>query len=255
MKALGGLIAAALAALLALAPIAHAETTYTRSYGEYQPLSSLGAELPAFKAGGWTGCYVGGTVGWSRSGTRGSIDTPAGPIPGVTIASDRDDALIGGVMAGCDLQMSRLVFGIMGDWTFGTSTAGVDLLVGGVPAADAEFKVRDSYAALARAGFLAHDAVLVYVLGGHTWAHTGGLSISAPGGSVAFAMPDMAGWTVGGGVEWQPAVMKGFALRVEYRFTDFARERVDLMPAVSLGNEHVDHSVRLGLAYRFGQGQ
>jgi opacity protein-like surface antigen len=253
MKTLGGLITAALAVLcLALALPAEAETTYTRSAGEYVPTSTIGKDLPLLAASRWSGFHLGGHVGWSRSGTRGSLVTPAGPIPGVVIDGDHDDALIGGVSAGGDVQIGRMVLGIAGDWTVGTSAAGGRLLVGGAPLATADFKVRDSYAIVARAGFLVHDAVLVYALAGHTWANTSGLSIAAPGGAVSFAMPDMAGWTFGGGVEWQPPVMTGFAVKIEYRFTDFARERVDLMPALTLGNAHVDHSVRFGLAYRFG---
>lgn len=258
MKILGGVIVAVLAAaFLLLAMPANAGTTYVpTASSEYQRLDARDLPaLPGVKLGRWTGCHVGVHAGWSLSGTRGKIETAAGPVPGLDIEKDREDAAIGGVNAGCDMQMSRVVFGFAGDWTAGSAGIAHAISAGGVPMAVADFDVRDSYAFIGRVGFLVHDSLLVYALGGHTWANTGGLSIETAGGSAKFAMPDMAGWTVGAGAEFQPAALKGFSLKIEYRFTDFERERVDLMPAVSFGNDHVDHAVRVGLSYRFGAGE
>lgn len=171
----------------------------------------------------WTGCYVGVHVGHQWHDT--SIT-----IPGMGSASLGDSSdWTGGGHVGCDMQLGKVVAGIMGDATFGSAA-----MAGGA------YKVSTSYGLMGRAGYLMSPELLPYVLAGYTWANTSS--------NVITALPDIGGWTLGGGVEWMPAAMRGFSVRVEYRYTDYG---LDPLLAGLAFTDNYSHDIRAGVSYRF----
>lgn len=61
------------------------------------------------------------------------------------------------------------------------------------------------------------------------------------------------GWTVGAGVEH--AFTNNWTARIEYRYSDFGKSSGSALPLVGPPSEQqaeaVDHSVRLGISYKF----
>ena len=155
------------------------------------------------KAGGWAGCY-GGVGGNYAADVAGGVLGADGP--GVSI------------LAGCDMQAQKLVFGGWAEYGWDwRQFAGVDLDVKG-------------WAAGARAGYIVVPGALAYGLVGWTQQD---LSLSGVGSM------DADGWLVGGGAEFD--LGSGFFGRAEYRYT-----RLDL----DIADDNVQ-SGRLALIYKF----
>lgn len=172
---------------------------------------------PTNRAHMWTGFNAGLHAGYSWKHS----DIGVG---GINILGAQSSDFVGGGHIGYDVRLGNTVIGIMGDYTAGSAG-----MFGGA------YKVKDSWTLAARGGFLLNDRLLAYALAGHTWSNT-----SSAFGSV----PDLSGWTVGGGVEW--AMFDRASLRLEYRMTDYGRETV----AAPITVENVDHSVRLGVTWK-----
>lgn len=193
----------------------------------------------------WTGCYIGGQVGWAG----GNTDAQSGPFPGVynqTYSYDWD-GFVGGGHVGCDLQTGQFVFGIVGDYewaNFGGNGIGSlgythDLSI-------------DWTASLrGRVGY-AMGQNLFYVTGGAAWAGVDITKAGAVGAAPFVTFSDTAsGWTVGAG--WEYAFARNFSTRIEYRYTDlgnlsFSNAAVNSQDT----SDHTFHAVRIGLSYRFG---
>ena len=180
------------------------------------------------KAGSWTGCYVGASVGYGW--TRSEFTTYKNEGANLNL----DEVLISPAV-GCDIQASNLVFGILADvsWSNMSSTA-----------LDADWQ----WFAGGRAGFLASPKTLVYGLIGYT-ALDGGLSFNktSPG--------DLKGLTYGGGIE--QLISGGWSLKLEYRYVQFGDDTAQngVNDGLKDGTD-IDtgtHQARFGVVYRFGQ--
>jgi outer membrane immunogenic protein len=202
------------------------------------------ATAPAYVAYSWSGCYVGGNVGYGSSPQDWSFT-------GSNIAIGSHDAtgVVGGGQVGCNLQTSNIVIGIEGmfDWSgmsgshqspfpLGTGTLRTDVNWLGT--------------VTGRIG-LAADRALFYVKGGAAWVHddyaTTILSTTASANDVT-----RSGWTVGAGAEWSFA--PAWSAKLEYNFMDFGSVRPRFC-VVACGafidvKQNV-HLVTVGLNYRF----
>jgi outer membrane immunogenic protein len=186
----------------------------------------------------WTGVY-GGVAGGAGIMTN-RLNATAG---GASASLDNDgQGLLGSVFVGGDYQFNdQFVAGLMGDLTWpGMQSA----LTAGGPGGSASVTSRTNmgWNLLARVGWLATP----YALGGYanqSFTTTG----FAGSGAVLFSSEDrLSGFVVGPGLEF--TIAPGWSTRFEYRYSQF--ESRTTAPGVSI--QPSSHTVRAGLAYKFG---
>jgi outer membrane immunogenic protein len=188
----------------------------------------------------WTGFYIFGGAGgglWNAdsnvqsTGVAGAFGAfgPAGT------ALTRDQRLggsgwFGTVGIGYDWQFGgRWVAGVFADGQFGDIRGSLSDPFFGIEGRE---KLRTSYAAGVRVGYLVAPNVLSYVNGGYSgseWS-TSSLSTLAPGGGAAFATTgsfQRNGWFIGGGVENNLDIFgitaPGWFMKTEYRSAFYDR--------------------------------
>jgi len=200
----------------------------------------------------WTGCYLGAAGGWawgrSRHETALGIATEYYPLSG---------GLIGGTL-GCNYQVSQVLFGVEGDysWVFKKGNG-----PGIIPALDAatvsETKENWLTTARVRLGIVPMQQWLFYVTGGYAAASVTArvLSPNAP----AFDQSESKfrhGWTLGVGMEW--AIAGTWTWKFEYLYVSlqdagyFALPPAGVLPRTAVPAN--DHIARVGINYRFGGG-
>jgi outer membrane immunogenic protein len=219
----------------------------------------------------WTGFYLGGQIGWARSNdaANAELSLPLWPrffAKGYSIVAQ---GVIGGAHIGYNLQINQWIIGLEGT-VDGTSLSGSVSTSASTPnrgpfgtlAASTREDVQGSIRA--RAG-IAWDRVLVYATGGAAFTgisnnYSAILPAAVPAsffGSSGFSKT-LAGWTVGGGLEY--AVTNNWSLRAEYRYSDFGHytdfpfSNVAIAPAVfnaTTGHRLTEHQVQGGFSYKF----
>jgi outer membrane immunogenic protein len=208
---------------------------------------------PAPVAYNWSGCYLGGQVGWARQRDR-LTETFEGVVTDETpLTAAKPDGFKGGGHVGCNWQWGGpWVFGLEGDAEYADLKARLNY-----------FEEIDYYETRTRfqASFrgrlgVAFDRSLLYVTGGVAWANVKHTYV----GFDAFLVPTseshsktLTGWTVGAG--WEYAFGNNWSGRVEYRYADFGDVTHITVAAFAGGNERhsiTEHAVRVGLSYKFG---
>jgi outer membrane immunogenic protein len=242
------------------------------------------AAAPAFS---WTGCHLGGLVGYEWSGSSNGYTTTGasralfpGNVPvfaGQPVYNSFSlSGFNGGGYAGCDYQFGAWVVGVEGDWsnvnkegqgatTANTLSPGILSPTGittvfGNRTWTAEAQERWYATARGRLGY-AVDRWLFFVSGGGAWTKVD-QSQFIPGNPGAFALDSnrLTGWTVGAGIDYAPAVLKGnWTVRAEYLYVHFRDYTAFTAPLVgpvggfsNLSTSLDNHIVRFGLAYKFG---
>ena len=150
----------------------------------------------------WTGCYVGGNVGggWSKMDTtRVQIDNPLTTVQDNFGSENNDSGFIGGGQVGCDFQTNNLVFGIEGQFDFGSvkGTHNVPALAGFTESNN----MKELYLATGRIGYLWTPQLLGYVKVGAAYMVNKN-SIFAAGGLNSSAQFRDPGITAGIGFEY-----------------------------------------------------
>jgi outer membrane immunogenic protein len=193
----------------------------------------------------WTGLYFGGHVGGARD--TQTFDDPAGFVAinalvftppftsGAAGSKVSSSSFLGGIQAGANYQIGRLVVGTELDvsWTkLNKSINGVWVagpLAAGIAGAET-FSSSDNLIATAttRLG-VARDTWLFYGKAGAAWTRTStnvlavatapGIANAAMAGSVS---DTRVGWTVGTGVEW--AFAKNWTTKLEYDYLNFGTQ-------------------------------
>ncbi|MFD1701695.1 outer membrane protein [Methylopila henanensis] len=183
----------------------------------YEPAPAIAAPVPSFT---WSGPYIGVQAGYAFGDTN--------------ISGIKPEGFIVGGYAGYNVQLdnSPVVFGIETDFNY----SDVDDKRGGVRA-----QGDWTGATRARVGY-AFDRFLAYAAGGVAYADRE-VRVRGIGSDSKTAV----GWTVGGGVEY--AATDNVAVRAEYRYTDFGKDR--LLGRSVDGDEH---RVMGGVAYKFDLG-
>jgi outer membrane immunogenic protein len=202
----------------------------------------------------WTGCYIGGQVGykwansdptWANSGNPAVI-----PFGTPLTANQHLDGVVGGVTAGCNYQWTpNWVVGIEGDYNWADLDSESPLL----PPANTQhvFGIKEhSFATLrARAGY-AVDRWLLFVSGGAAWARVETFDTNVGINFTISNTNTRTGWTVGGGVEY--ALTNNWLVKAEYLYTDLGTKRTFNN---ELGGEAdvplTQHLVRAGVNYKF----
>lgn len=201
------------------------------------------AEQPAAAgARDWTGVYGGVAGGAGLLVNR--LNASAG---GASASIDNGgQGLLGSVFAGGDYQFNdQFLVGLMGDLTWPGMQSVLTAGAGGA-SATVTSHTNMSWTLAARLGWLATPSTLLYALGGYTnqgFTTTG----YAGNGATIFSSEDrLSGFTVGPGFEMM--IAKNWSTRLEYRYSQF--ETRTLSSGVTM--QPSSHTVRAGLAYRFG---
>ena len=192
----------------------------------------------------WTGFYVfgGGGYGlWNADSNEIStgVTPPAGFGPGfpagTLIVRDQrfgGSGWFGTVGAGYDWQSSRWVAGIFADGQFGDISGSV---ADGNWGTEGREKLRASYAAGARLGYLVAPNVLSYVNAGYSGSEWSGTTQTAvfvpPGAPAGFVTTTPSfhrnGWFIGGGFENSLDIFgisaRGWFMKTEYRSAFYDR--------------------------------
>jgi outer membrane immunogenic protein len=238
--------------------------------------SAAAADLPAppvYKAPPppasylWTGCYVGGGVGYGWWNQPSYVQGPGGPI--TASITTGGNGWFGQGQVGCDYQLNPvflnipLVIGAFGDYE-GGSIQGTSSFPG-VVGNETE---NAAWAAGARIGALVTPRVLTYFDGGWTQAKFGavGYNLAIAGGGptgLNLAAQTYNGWFIGGGFEyaldWLP--IPGLFLKTEYRYSQYNTANVPItgtpgggivVPAgITLNSQKATEMVSTELVWRF----
>ncbi|HZO47730.1 MAG TPA: outer membrane beta-barrel protein [Xanthobacteraceae bacterium] len=243
-KILGGLVISALLAAPAMAADMR------------MPVKA--APAPIVTVFSWTGCYIGGHVGYAW-GKKNVDPTDFVLFPGFSPDHDIDGFIAGG-QVGCNLwQSDRWVLGIEGQ----ASWADLDGSVGphtpvtaGYNGFRTDADVIGSIAARLGYAFGATGQTLIFVKGGAAFIHeqffTTGLG---PATFNTQSDKDLRwGWMVGAGIE--QALSSNWSLKAEYNYSNFGTHTLSLCNAAGACDDwsikqHV-HLVKFGINYRFG---
>jgi outer membrane immunogenic protein len=253
---------------LVLALTAVAAFTGSAMAADMAPRPYAKAPAPVAAVYNWTGFYIFGGAGgglWAADSNVVSTGVLAGPGPAGT-PQTRDQRLggsgwFGTVGAGYDWQFNgRWVAGIFGDGQFGDIRGS---LSDPIFQTEGREKLRTSYAAGVRLGYLVAPNVLSYVNAGYsgsewsgtsqTFLPTGFLAV-APGTQTTTPSFHRNGWFIGGGVENNLDIFgitaPGWFMKTEYRSAYY--DRVTLPTTFAPGNAFNGGAVALtGLAVTF----
>jgi len=218
----------------------------------------------------WTGCYIGGNVGYARANFRSSdafVNFPAGPGPRFADFKSDDDGFIGGGQVGCNWQSGQWVWGIEGDIQWADIKGRrffQDTFFGIVGAGAFSTEVRSQLDYLgtlrARAGFVVAPTTMLYLTGGLAYGRVKnelnfpppGAATGGPGGTDS---QTHVGWAIGVGGETR--LTGNLTGKLEYLYADLGREQYSFLNVAApnfnyFWKQRVDiHIVRVGLNYQF----
>jgi outer membrane immunogenic protein len=209
----------------------------------------------------WTGCYVGAGGGYGMFDQRQRYLAPA-PQPESWDNGGR--GWFGTAQVGCDYQFgSNIVIGAFGDYDWSGIRGDItNPFFGAVVARE---KLKSSWAAGGRVGWLPFQQLLVFVSGGYTQARFSQIDyqFTGGGGPVGLSLPKhtYSGWFIGTGYEYGLGFLPGLFWKTEYRFADYSS---DILPVVFTANgaprgDSVEsrkyvHTVRSEIVWRFNFG-
>jgi outer membrane immunogenic protein len=236
---------------------------------------------PVVAAYNWTGCYVGGNVGYSWGRVRGDVSTPdlVPLLPGSFPISQNLNGVIGGGQLGCNRQFdNQWVLGLETDFQ-GSAEKHTNnfsdpfaIVIGeggsGVVSQSIEAKIEWFGTVRARAGYLISPTVMLYGTGGLAYGRvkatdnfssvvtidfgSGPVTASASG-SIGDSKTRV-GWTVGAGVEGALFDIKNWTWKAEYLYVDLGSTSgsgvVPILGSYSWNARFTDNILRVGLNYR-----
>ena len=234
--------------------------------------SALAADLPArtyspappvVQTPSWTGFYIfGGAGGGVWDANTGVSSTATGACILCINNKQGGDGWFGTAGAGYDWQLSqRWVFGILADGQFGSLKGSVSGL--GIVGNE---KLKDTWAAGARVGYLVAPNVLSYVNAGYTGSDWDGTTLVTQFSGTPVGLHtggfSSQGWFVGGGVENNLDIFgisaPGWFMKTEYRAAYYDNKNVNILvdgtnaPTGLDGNfKPLVETVSTSLVYRF----
>jgi len=222
------------AAIFALAAPAFAADLPARTY----------TKAPAYTAPqvvyNWTGFYVGGHVG--------------GAFAGDNSLQGSDGRFLGGVQGGYDYQFAtNWVVGAEAQYSWLTSNNNNGVLF---PAGTLLTGTNNQLGSVTGRFGYTWGPALLYAKGGYAWRDNNNIAVSNAGVPQGFATTgnQTSGYTVGAGLEYMFA--PNWSAKVEYQYYNFGNTTFTAGPAEIVGARFRDdeHTVKLGVNYRFGWG-
>jgi len=187
----------------------------------------------------WTGFYIGGHVGGAFAGGNG--------------LEGSDPRFMGGVQGGFDYQFApNWVMGVEAQYSWLNSNNTSILL----PAGTAITSKNDQLgSATGRIGYTWGPG-LIYAKGGYGWRDNPNLGVNVAGAPAAFTTngTHRDGWTLGAGLEYMFA--PNWSAKAEYQYYNFGTTTFTSGPPAIVGSRFRDddHTVKVGVNYRFGWG-
>jgi outer membrane immunogenic protein len=188
----------------------------------------------------WTGFYIGGHVG--------------GAFTDGTNLMGSDARFLGGVQGGFDYQFApNWVAGVEAQysWLAGGSGPGTVFPAGSLVTGNTD----QLGSVTGRFGYTWGPALL-YAKGGYAWRDINNLGVVSGGAPAAFTTSGnrQDGYTVGAGLEYMFA--PNWSAKAEYQYYNFGKTTFTSGPADVVGASfrNDEHTVKLGINYRFGWG-
>jgi outer membrane immunogenic protein len=247
----------ALTAVAAISGSAQAADLAARPYTKAPPM---------VMAPSWTGFYIFGGGGGGIWDANDNIKATASGLPLSINQKQGGDGYFGTVGAGYDWQFNHSwVAGIFADGQFGSLRGTVNdsfnFLTGNI-------KLKDTWAAGVRLGYLVAPNVYSYVNAGYTQSYWSGAQLGAPTGTaptVSTSSFNKGGWFVGGGVENNLNIFgisaPGWFMKTEYRAAYFDKATLAesfINTSTLTGNSTTFHpfvqTLSTSLVYRFNWG-
>jgi len=223
------------AALVAFAAPAAAADIAARPYTKAPPMPAVPAAIY-----NWTGFYIGGHIG--------------GAFEGNNSLAGNDGRFLGGVQGGFDYQFApNWVTGIEAEYSWmNRNNTGV-AFPGGVVVTDRQDQLGS---VTGRIGYTWGPGLL-YAKGGYAFRGGGnnvGVTVGGMPATFATTGNHNDGWTVGGGLEYMFA--PSWSAKAEYQYYNFGSTTFNAGPAPIVGQRFRDddHTVKVGVNYRFGWG-
>jgi outer membrane immunogenic protein len=187
----------------------------------------------------WTGFYVGGHIGGAWAGDNGLLGN--------------DGRFLGGVQGGFDYQFAtNWVVGAEAQYSWLTNSNGSVTF----PGSGLITSKNDQIGSVTGRFGYTWGPALLYAKGGYAWRDTQDIGVSVGGTPAAFTTDGnhKDGWTVGGGLEYMFA--PNWSAKAEYQYYNFGSTTFTSGPAPIVGTRFRDddHTVKVGVNYRFGWG-
>ena len=187
----------------------------------------MSAPAPIAYAPSWTGFYIFGGAGGGLWAADSNVVTVPGGIPRTRDQRLGGSGWFGTVGAGYDWQFGSWVLGVLADGQFGEIRGSLSDPFNFVEGRE---KLRDTWAAGVRLGYLVAPNVNSYVNAGYTGSEWSGTSLSSLAGGPTVATTasfHRDGWFIGGGVENSLNIFgisaPGWFMKTEYRSAFFDR--------------------------------
>jgi outer membrane immunogenic protein len=248
----------ALTALAAISGSAQAADLAARPYTKAAPM----AVAPS-----WTGFYIFGGGGGGIWDANDNIKATGAGTPLSINQKQGGDGYFGTVGAGYDWQFGGgWVFGILADGQFGSLQGSVVDQGLGITGTE---KLRDTYAAGARLGYLVAPNVLSYVNAGWTGSDWSGVNMIGAGNGVPVGIHTNSfntnnGGFIGGGVENNLNIFgisaPGWFMKTEYRAAYFGNKNLSelnndgSLVGRDIGFKPFVQTISTSLVYRFNWG-
>jgi outer membrane immunogenic protein len=217
------------------------------------------ARLQPVPTSPWTGCYLGGNVGYGWGPTTWNDN-------GLEFTSHSADGVVGGGQIGCDYQAGAWVFGIQGMFdASGMKGHGRNLPLDPGGRVIDETKISSFATLTGRVGYTVQPDALLYLKGGAAWVRSSFNECCEPTVVLQDELGPLAdgaakitrtGWTIGVGFERMLA--SNWSAFVEYDYIDLGTKTVTFSPINGTPgpfNYRIDqdiHTLLVGLNYRFG---
>ena len=223
------------------------------------PVKAPVYKAPVAVAPSWTGCYLGGNVGYGWAPTKWNDN-------GIEFASHTTDGVIGGGQIGCDYQSGPWVFGIQGMFdAAGMKGSSANLFLDPAGGVIDSTKISWFATLTGRVGYTVEPMTLLYVKGGVAWVHSKFTECCQPTVTITDTLSPLedgvadvtrTGWTIGAGLEHM--FTPNWSAFLEYDYIGLGSEAVTFSPINGSPGPfiyHIDqnvHMILLGLNYRFG---
>jgi outer membrane immunogenic protein len=188
----------------------------------------------------WTGFYIGGHVG--------------GAFAGDNSLQSSDARFLGGVQAGLDYQFApNWVLGAEAQYSWLNNGNTNNVLFPGATVVTGNV-ANQIGSVTGRLGYTWGPGLL-YAKGGYAWRDGNNIGVTVAGVPQGFtATNSKDGYTVGAGLEYMFA--PNWSAKAEYQYYNFGNTTITAGPPAAVGARFRDdeHSVKVGVNYRFGWG-